>query len=201
MTLLVIPFQLCFKYTMENVASCAFGLQGGCFEDGETSDFYRNGSNIFSPNILFGLTTLFFPSLTHIIEVPIISKEIDAWLRCIVQQVLEERRKDGAVPRNDFLQFLLDLQRKSPEDFTKDTIVGHCLTFLTEGTETSSITMTYLLYELAVHPEFQERLREELDQVTENGKVSLTGDMIGQLKFLDRVVEGAEKMNQDFSVD
>lgn len=175
---------------MENVASCAFGLNGGCFSDPENSEFFINGSNVFEPNMLFNITTLFFPGLTNIIKVPAISPRMDTWLRSIVRQVVEERAKKNAIPRNDFLQFLLDLKEKRPEDFNNDTVVGHCLTFLTEGTETSSITLAYLLYELAMHPQVQDRILEELNEVTENGEKALTGEMVAELKFMDRVIDG-----------
>lgn len=175
---------------MENVASCAFGLNGNCFTDPENSQFFINGSNVFQPNMLFNLTTLFIPSLTYILPLPAISARMDTWLRCIVEQVLEQRKKKEHIPRNDFLQFLVDLKEKRPEDFTKDTMAGHCLTFLTEGTETSSITLAYLLYELAKNPEVQQKLIEELNEVTENGMNELTGELVGQLKYMDQVIDG-----------
>lgn len=175
---------------MENVASCAFGLNANCFTD-PNSDFFVMGSNVFAPNLLFTITTLFFPGLTKLINVPFVPSKMDQWLRVIVEKVLEARRCAGAENiRNDFLQFIVDLKEKRPEDFTKDTIVGHCLTFLTEGTETSSITMTYVLYELAKHPEVQEKIYKEIMEVTENGKNQLNGDLIGQLKYMDRVIDG-----------
>lgn len=175
---------------MENVASCAFGLNGNCFGDPENSEFFINGSNVFAPNMLFNLTTLFFPSLTHIIKVPAISPRMDKWLRSIVEQVVVSRKDGTEKSRNDFLQFLLNLKETKPEQFNKDTITGHCLTFLTEGTETSSITLTYVLYELALHPETQQRLLEELNTVTDEGKFPLTGDLVNELKFMDCVIDG-----------
>lgn len=173
------------------MASCAFGLNGNCFTDPENSEFFINGGNVFEPNLLFNLTTLFFPGLTKIISAPAISPRMDNWLRIIVGQVLEQRKQETE-KRNDFLNFLLDLQEKRPEEFTKDTIVGNCLTFLTEGTETSSITLTYLLYELAMNPEIQQRLLDELNRITDNGKVDLNGELIGQVKYLDSLLEGMD---------
>lgn len=181
---------------MENVASCAFGLNGNCFSDPKNSEFFINGSNVFAPNMLFNLTTLFFPSITKIIKVPAIAPKMDQWLRCIVAKVIEQRKSGNDSPRNDFLQFLLDLEEKRPEDFDKDTIVGHCLTFLTEGTETSSITMTYLLYELANHPEIQQKVLDELNLLTSNGEIDLTAEMIGQMKYLDHVIDGKVQISE-----
>lgn len=184
------PLQLFFKYTMENVASCAFGLEGGCFDDPENSEFFINGSNVFAPNVLFAMTTLFFPGLTHFIKVPAVSPRMDQWLRCIVGKVVESREKDVADSRNDFLQYLINLRANKPEQFTKDTLVGNCLTFLTEGTETSSITLTYFLYEMARDSQVQERLLKELNEVTDSGNNPLTGDLVNELKFMDQCIDG-----------
>lgn len=175
---------------MENVASCAFGLNGDCFENPDNSEFFINGSNVFAPNLLFNITTLFFPGLTHFIKVPAVSPRMDQWLRCIVGKVVESRQEDVANSRNDFLQYLINLKANKPEKFTKDTIVGQCLTFLTEGTETSSITLTYFLYEMAKQQEIQERLLRELNSVTDNGANPLTGDLVNELKFMDQCIDG-----------
>lgn len=59
--------------------------------------------------------------------------------------------------------------------------------FLSEGSETSAITLTYTFYELARNPEVQQRLFEE---VTGSGEV--TPDSIANMKYLEQVVFGKE---------
>lgn len=48
--------QLCAKFTMENVTSCAFGLEGQIFED--DSEFESIGKKIFNPNFSMAIRHL-----------------------------------------------------------------------------------------------------------------------------------------------
>lgn len=70
----------------------------------------------------------------------------------------------------------------SPE-LSEDVIVGNCLMFVSEGSETSAITLTYTFYELARNPEIQEKLFEELSSC-ELSPESLTN------MYLEQVVLG-----------
>ena len=67
----------------------------------------------------------------------------------------------------------------------EDTIVGNCLMFLTEGTETSAITLTYAFYELAKNPEVQQKLFEEVSSCGE-----LTSESLSNMRYLEQVIYG-----------
>lgn len=71
---------------------------------------------------------------------------MDHWLRSFVGQVISQR-DNGNEHRTDFLQQILDARVKSKID--EESVAGHALTFLLEGFETSSITLTYCLYEVS----------------------------------------------------
>ena len=65
--------------------------------------------------------------------------------------------------------------------------------FLIAGYETSANTMTFALYELALHPEIQHRLRAEIMQVLNKHDGILTYDGMQDMLYLDRVVSGEER--------
>ena len=44
-------------------------------------------------------------------------------------------------------------------------IEAQCLTFLLAGSDTSSTTLGFVCYELALHPNVQDKLRDEIDCV------------------------------------
>jgi cytochrome P450 family 6 len=71
--------------------------------------------------------------------------------------------------------------------------VAQALTFLIAGYETSSGTLTFALYELALHPEIQQRLRAEILQVLKKHDGKLTYNGIQDMLYLDRVVSGEER--------
>jgi len=71
------------------------------------------------------------------------------------------------------------------EDF-----VGQIFQFIVAAFETAGSTMSYVLYELALHPEIQNRLRAEIMQVLNKHNGQLTYDGIQNLAYLDMVVSG-----------
>lgn len=54
--------QLFTKYTVENVAICAFGLDAGNFDD-PNSEFLTYASSVFQPNLFTNVAVLFCPAL------------------------------------------------------------------------------------------------------------------------------------------
>jgi cytochrome P450 family 6 len=74
-----------------------------------------------------------------------------------------------------------------------DLFVAQALTFLLAGFETSSSTLSFGLYEIAVHPEVQQSLRAEILQVLRKHDGKLTYDIIQDMSYLDRVVSGEER--------
>ena len=51
-------------------------------------------------------------------------------------------------------------------------IISYSITFLLAGYETTANTLTYTSYLLALHPEIQQKLQEEIDDYFENNPVS-----------------------------
>jgi cytochrome P450 family 6 len=71
--------------------------------------------------------------------------------------------------------------------------VAQAFVFLIAGYETSGSTMTFALYELALHPEIQQSLRAEILQVLSKHDGKLTYGSIQDMSYLDRVVSGEER--------
>jgi len=71
-----------------------------------------------------------------------------------------------------------------------DDFVGQAFQFLAAGFETSGSAMSYALYELALHPEIQDRLRAEIMQVLNKHNGELTYDGIQEMAYLDMVMSG-----------
>jgi cytochrome P450 family 6 len=71
--------------------------------------------------------------------------------------------------------------------------VSQALAFLLAGYETAASTLTFALYELALHPEIQQSVRAEIVQVMSKHGGKLTYDSIQDMSYLDRVVSGEER--------
>jgi cytochrome P450 family 6 len=62
--------------------------------------------------------------------------------------------------------------------------------FFLAGFETSSTTMAFCLYELALNPDIQERVRTEIDTVLEEHGGDIAYEAISETEYLDKVVNG-----------
>jgi hypothetical protein len=71
-----------------------------------------------------------------------------------------------------------------------DGFVGQVFQFILAGYETSGSTMSYVLYELALHPEIQNTLRVEIMRGLNKHNGHLTYDGIQEMAYLDMVVSG-----------
>ena len=74
--------------------------------------------------------------------------------------------------RRDFLQLLLSENKvDGKQKLTDDDIHASAITFLLAGYETTSNALSYTTYLLAMHPEIQERLYQEVKGVMEGREV------------------------------
>jgi cytochrome P450 family 6 len=70
--------------------------------------------------------------------------------------------------------------------------VAQAFLFLAAGFETSGTTMGFALYELAMHPDIQLKLRAEITRVMAKHLGELTYEGIQEMSYLDMVVSGEE---------
>jgi hypothetical protein len=71
-----------------------------------------------------------------------------------------------------------------------NSLAAQAFIFFLGGFETSSSTMTFCLYELSLHQDIQDRLREEIDVVLQKYDGRLTYEGIQEMGYLDKVVSG-----------
>ena len=70
---------------------------------------------------------------------------------------------------------------------TEDEILAQCFLFFIAGFETTATTLSYCTYELALHPEVQQKLYEET-KAAFNEKGEIDYDLLSRLPYLDAVV-------------
>ncbi|NXE89308.1 CP3A9 protein, partial [Menura novaehollandiae] len=189
------------SYSMDVVTSTSFGVNIDSMNNPK-DPFVREMKKLvkfdfFDP--LFILSFV-FPFLT-----PVLAKmnfsffpsdAVDFFMRSI-SKIKQEREKEAHKGRVDFLQLMIESQNSashgnseanhSYKALTDSEVLAQAFIFIFAGYEPTSNSLCYLAYELALHPDVQQKLLQEIDTVLPN-KAPLTYDAIMKLEYLDMTV-------------
>jgi cytochrome P450 family 6 len=158
------------------------------------SEFLRHGRRLFDVTpfelIKFFIATG-FPSLARKLGLRQNPKEPTDFFHSTFLQTFDYRQKND-VKRNDFVSMLLGLK----DSFTADELAAEAFLVYAGGFETSSTLMTFVLYELALNPDIQQRLRDEIETEIENNNGKLTYDLLFGMKYLDQVSWNHARLNE-----
>jgi len=69
-------------------------------------------------------------------------------------------------------------------------LASNAFIFFVAGFETTASTISYCLYELALNPNIQIELREQINQMRDPNDGKLNYDVIKDMKYLDMVLNG-----------
>lgn len=140
------------------------------------------------------------------------------WFRRLVTEN-RKSREQAKVPNNDIMQMMMELGEKhgisvilfcilSACNNNIISILGssdlelasHALNLYLEGFETSSSVLGFLLYEIARHPEIQERLYSEATEVFAKHDNKLTYEALQDMTYLDCVLRGIYRSHIDLYI-
>lgn len=73
-------------------------------------------------------------------------------------------------------------------------IIAQCFVFLAAGYETTSTTLSFMSHHLAVDPEIQEKVQQEIDSVWPDENQTLSYDAVHEMPYLDMVAAETLRM-------
>lgn len=191
--------ELLAQFTTDVIGSTAFGIECNSMKD-PNSEFRKKGRQIFAfskmqafKRILF----ITFGGLAKKLNMRIMPKEISDFFINTVKETVEYREKNN-IQRNDFMHLLMQIKNTGKVDgemvdlgtLSIEELAAQIFVFFIAGFETSSSTMTFSLYELAMNQELQDKTRGEILQVLERFNGVLTYDAAMEMTFLDQVING-----------
>ncbi len=184
------------KFSMDTIASCAFGIDAQSFTDTE-SPFVAHAKNLFRGGIKDGLriALAIMPGSTPILralKTGVFKPDETTFLYNVVKTAVEERMRTKQ-RRNDIIDLMVDAMKdeldheevdmEKEEQQYKDAHLEHkaskskeldmitlgstALILLAAGYDTTGQTMAYFSYILATHPEIQDKLQAEVDNAYE----------------------------------
>ncbi|XP_053670570.1 probable cytochrome P450 6a14 [Anopheles nili] len=191
------------RFTTDVIGTCAFGIECNTLKDPE-SDFRKYGNMVFEQDVITVVKFVFaslYKNLAKRIGVKLTNEGVERFFLQVVRDTVEYREKNN-VQRNDFMNLLLQIKNKGRLDdqdgesvtakgdvgLTQNELAAQAFVFFIAGFETSSTTMNFCLYELAMNPEIQERLREEINQAVDENDGQVTYEMVMNNQYLDNVI-------------
>ncbi|SFP28037.1 Cytochrome P450 [Amycolatopsis arida] len=109
-----------------------------------------------------------------------------ARLRAIGTRIVADYRARDIKPSNDLMALLFTSRDEGNELMTDKQIHEEFMTLLTAGSETTPSAMGWTCYLLGKHPDVQERIQAEVDEVFPDGVVTAKG--LPKLEYTRRVV-------------
>ncbi|XP_028611834.1 cytochrome P450 3A11 [Grammomys surdaster] len=183
-------------YSMDVITSTSFGVNVDSLNNPK-DPFVEKAKKLlrfdfFDP--LF-LSVVLFPFLTPIYEMLNISmfpKDSVAFFKKFVDRMKENRMDSKQKHRVDFLQLMMNAHnnskdKESHQALSDTEITAQSIIFIFAGYETTSSTLSFVLYSLATHPDIQKKLQEEIDRALPN-KATPTYDIVMEMEYLDMVL-------------
>ena len=114
-------------------------------------------------------------------------KTLEKYINTIIERKRVEL-KEGNQKGTDLITSLL-----TASDFTDKQVRDHALTFILAGHETTSLTLTYTLRLLAIHPEIQDELHAELLKIAPRGE-SPSHEALFRCELLSQVIDESMRL-------
>ncbi|XP_072756848.1 cytochrome P450 6A1-like isoform X2 [Anoplolepis gracilipes] len=196
--------ELTAKYTTDVIGTCAFGIEMNALLD-EDSEFRRMGRSVLAPNwknnIRFNVRR-YLPWLHGIVHYILPRSQVITFFTRVVVETMDYRDLNN-VNRNDFIDMLRELKRNPDKlgdiKLTESLIASQAFVFFLAGFETSSMTMSHALYELALNQQIQNKLRKEINEEYIKHGSNLTYENVKNMNYLDKVFKGSVLRRQSMT--
>lgn len=184
---------LLVKYTVDVIGNVAFGLEMNAIKD-PNSEFHTMAGKVFKPDKNFFIRAFFvttFKGFARALKMRFFPADVSDFFMATIRQTVEYRIKNK-IERNDFMNLVLKMYANEENDdgekLTFNQLAAQCFLFFVAGFETSSSTSSFVLYNLALHQDVQEKVRDEIKRLI--GKNQVTYETMNEMKYLQMVVDG-----------
>lgn len=193
-------------FTTDIIGNVAFGLECNSMKD-QNCDFLKYSRKVFHltplqffKNRLFIMT---FPRLAKALNIPVFKKDLSHFFLSTIRQTINHREENN-FQRNDFLELLMQIKRTGKLEgdtaevgkLSFEQLAAQMFVFFVAGFETSSSTMTFAAYELALNQKIQQRARDEIKAVLKRHDGVMSYEAAMEMTYLDQVIKGiTDSMN------
>ncbi|KAK9884799.1 hypothetical protein WA026_009027 [Henosepilachna vigintioctopunctata] len=193
------------RYLTDVIGSCAFGIECNSLKE-PNNDFQKKGSAFFERTFVENVMLYFsdsLPSLLKLMRVRVNRPDVSEFFMGLIRDAITLREGNN-IHRKDFLQLLIELKHSGGsnndvnvevgddgseyEKLTFEEICAQSYLFFIAGFETSSATISFCLYSLAIHEDIQDKVRKEINEVINRNDGKLTYDSLAEMDYLENVI-------------
>lgn len=188
-------------YTTDVIGSCCFGIECHSLRD-PTAMFRQMGKKALKETQMMVFKAVLvrnFKALARWFGHRGVPKDVSEFFLGAVREVVEYREKNN-VQRKDLLDALIQIRNNTRVDgdtmnfkrFDVEQIAAQCFAFFLGGTETSSRTLSFALYELSLPENRQclEKAREEIIRAMEKHKNEVTYEALDDMPYVEQIAKG-----------
>lgn len=191
---------LASRYTTDVIGTCVFGIEYNSLKD-PNSKFREMGKKAIEQPKSSPFQRLFMMNNRRIcraLRFKYHAKQVTTFFLNFIKNNVSYREQFD-IHRNDFMDLLIQLKNEGylkDESFNKvghltiEEVAAQAYAFFLAGFETSSTTITFCLYELAMNKKFQDRAREEINSVLEKYNDELTYEALNELAYCKQILNG-----------
>ncbi|XP_067207243.1 cytochrome P450 9e2-like [Linepithema humile] len=192
------------KYSNDVIATCAFGINMDSFKH-PNNDFYLLGKKNMSftnPRLVFtSLMNRNFPNIAKLFRIRVFSTKANNFFKNIVTSIVKARNEQGIV-RPDMIQLMMEAKDQDHRPtFDINEITAQAFVFYLAGFDSVSRTMCFAAHEIAVNPNIQSKLKEEIEDVLKETNNKPTYEAINGMIYMDAVVKEVTRFYSSIFLD
>lgn len=126
-----------------------------------------------------------FPRLCRLLKIKLVDDNVANYFQDMVKQTIEFQGKHD-IQEISMIRAMLEVEEIKCE-LTPTDISAQCFMVFFGIHDTTSVPMAFILHEIAVHPEVQKRLQDEIDSIGSNR--DFTYEMINEMPYLTAVIK------------
>lgn len=178
------------QMTLDVILSTAFGLKTNIQTDPH-SPVTKEAERLFQRVWLSPYLQIFPCSAFIRRTIAYFRRSVEFFVRAATE-IVDERRKHASKGRNDLLQLILTAHEEPAvqgiSKFSDDELKAQLITFLLAGCKTSSSTLAFTAYHLAMDADVQERLRCEVEIAIQTYHELALYDLVHEIEYLDCIM-------------
>ena len=186
------------KLTLEVILSTAFGVDAK-IQMGENTEMLQEAKKLFQvPAIARQIARLpFGNAVLRLLQALRGTKP--SYFIDVAEEIIKNRRQQGLTGKKDLLELMMTATDATTVEgiskLTDDEVVAQSVVFLLAGYETSSNTLSFTLYHLAVNPDVQDKLRSEISDALEtNARKKPLYEIAQNIEYLDCVIKESQRL-------